>query len=120
MQPPDLLKVRELHDAFFSDFEFPQFLRMLNAYIIEDEDGEIILAGGVEMVGEAVLVTNKERNPVTIGRALLEAKQISEFTCRKVGIRDLYAFVNNTGYAKHLVQHGFQPHGLTTLSMRIK
>ncbi len=108
-----------MHEAFFSDFEFPQFLRMLNAYVIEDDDG-IILAGGVELVGEAVLVTNKERNPHTIGRALLEAKQIAEFTCKKVGIRDLYAFVNNSNYAKHLIQHGFQSHELTTLSMRIK
>ena len=104
--PRDLSKVREMHENYYSEFDFPNFLRLLNGFIIEDTDG-IIIAGGVEMVGEAVLVTNKERSRVTIGRALLEAQAIDVFTCKKFGIKDLYAFVNNNDYAKHLIQHGF-------------
>lgn len=105
--PEDLAKVRELHEEYYSEFDFPDFLRLINGYIVEDSDG-IIMAGGVELVGEAVLVTNKERSRITIGRALIEARAINIFTCKKVGIRDLYAFVNNNDYAKHLIKHGFQ------------
>lgn len=104
--PNDIGKVRALHNEYYPQFDFPDFLRLLVGYVVEDEEG-IILAGGVECVGEAVLVTNRARNAMTIGRALLEAKRANMFTCRRVGIRDLYAFVDNDDYAKHLIQHGF-------------
>jgi len=114
----DYYRVKELHDKYYSEFDFPKFQDMLNAYVIEDEQG-IIMAGGIERVAEAVLVTNKDRSRITIGRALIEAQKISLFTCKSFCIRDLYAFVNNDEYAEHLIKHGFQRHGLTTLSMRV-
>jgi hypothetical protein len=104
--PKDLMQIREMHEEYYSEFDFPDFLRLINGYVVEDDEG-IIMAGGVELVGEAVLVTNKARNPISIGRALVESKAINLFTCKQVGIRDLYAFVNNNDYAKHLIQHGF-------------
>lgn len=113
----DLKKIKELNDKYYSDFEFPDFFRLLNGFVIEDDTG-IIMAGGVEMVGEAVLVSNKERNAITLGRALVEAQAIDVFTCHKFGIRDLYAFVNNDDYAKHLIKHGFTDCP-RALSMRI-
>jgi hypothetical protein len=114
----DYWKVKELHNKHYPEFEFPRFDEMLNAYVIEDEEG-IIMAGAIENVAEAVLVTNKDRSRVTIGRALVEAQSISLFTCKSFRIHDLYAFVNNDEYAKHLIKHGFREHGLTTLSMKV-
>jgi hypothetical protein len=93
---------------------------MLNAFVIEDDKGDIVMGGAVEHVGEVVLVTDKSKPLTTIGRALLEAKAISEFTAKTFGIKELYAFVNNGDYAKHLIQHGFEKHPHTALSMRIK
>lgn len=115
----DLEKVKRLHEQYYSEFDFPEFFRMLNAFVIEDDKGEIIMAGGIEGVAESVLVTDKSKSNITIGRALIEAQLISVWTCKKYGIRELYAFVNNDSYAKHLIQHGFSPHGLTTLSMKV-
>jgi len=114
----DYWKVKELHNKHYPEFEFPRFDEMLNAYVIEDEQG-IIMAGAIENVAEAVLVTNKDRSRVTIGRALVEAQKISLFTCKAFRIRELYAFVNNDEYAEHLIKHGFGRHGLTALSMKV-
>ena len=114
----DLEEVRKLHYKYFPEFDFPNFLHFLNAFIIEDKDGSIIMAGGVELVAEAVLVTNKAKGEIKIGKALVEAQQIATFTCQKFGIRDLYAFVNNDIYAKHLIQHGFH-NGHRALTLRV-
>lgn len=104
--PDDLEAVRKLHQEYYPEFGFPDFLNLLNAYIIEDDEG-IIMAGGLEAVAEGVLVTNKARSRVKIGRALIEAQMISLFTCKRFGIKELYAFVNDDEYANHLIQHGF-------------
>jgi hypothetical protein len=114
----DYWRVKELHDKHYPEFDFPKLNDMLNAFVIEDDQG-IIMAGGVENVAEAVLVTNKDRSRITIGRALVEAQTISLFTCKSFRIRELYAFVNNDEYAEHLIKHGFGRHGLTTLSMKV-
>jgi N-acetylglutamate synthase-like GNAT family acetyltransferase len=103
----DLEEIKELHDRYYRHFEFPSFLNMLNAFVIEDNDGKIIMSGAVEKVAEAVLVTNKKQSEVKIGKALVEAQKCMTYTCDIHNIRDLYAFVDNDIYAKHLIQHGF-------------
>lgn len=103
----DINEVSRLHDKYYSEFRFPSFGQMLNAFVIEDEDNSIIMAGGVENVAETVLVTNKEKSRIKIGKALVEAQQCATFTCKAHGINDLYAFVKDEEYAQHLLQHGF-------------
>lgn len=117
--PNDMAKVREYHDKYYSEFAFPQFTQMEVAFIIEDEQEEIVMAGGVEAVGEAVLITNKEKSRIKIGKALVEAQRLSMFACKQVGIRDLYAFVKDDEYAEHLIQHGFSDCD-RALSIRIR
>ncbi len=115
----DIDAVKELHNRYYSEFGFPNFMQLLNAFVIEDDNGEIIMAGGIEQVAEVVLVTNKSQNKIKIGRALIEAQMVSLFTCKKFGIKEMYAFVNNYEYAKHLIQHGFTEHKLKTLNMKV-
>ena len=106
--PEDLRKIRELHDRFYPQFEFPEVLACCNAYVIEDENRDIVVAGFIEQVAEAMLVTNKAKSEIKIGKALVEAQKVAIFTCMKFGMRDLYAFVDSDVYAKHLLQHGFE------------
>lgn len=103
----DLDELEILHNKYYSQFQFPDFMHMLNAFIIEDDDKSIILGGAVEKVAEAVLVTNKEKSRIKIGKALVEAQKCSMFTCKVNDIRELYAFVDNEQYAHHLKKHGF-------------
>lgn len=106
--PEDLRRIRLLHDRYYPQFEFPDVLHCINAFVIEDETTDIVLAGFIEQVAEAMLVTNTAKSEIKIGKALVEAQRCSMFTCSRFGIRDLYAFVDNDVYAKHLMQHGFE------------
>lgn len=114
----DLDKIREYHEKYYSEFDFPTFANFLNAFIIEDNEG-IVMAGGVERVGEAVLVTNRERSNITVGKALIIAQGACIAACKNTGIREINAFVNNTDYARHLIKHGFEPRYEHALMMRI-
>jgi hypothetical protein len=116
--PSDIALVRKLHEQYYRQFEFPPFANSLNAFVIEDEKNEIVMAGSVEMVAEAMLITNKAKSEIKIGKALVEAQKCSAYTCAVHKIRDLYAFVDNDVYAQHLIQHGFHDSG-RALKLRI-
>lgn len=105
----DVKEIQKLHDKYYSQFEFPKFFNkvIINAFVIEDETSEVVMAGAVERTAEIVLVTNKEKSRIKIGKALVEAQRCSAFTCAVNNIRDMYAFVDNDEYANHLKQHGF-------------
>lgn len=103
----DIAEVARLHAEYYPQFEFPPFARCLNAFVIEDENNDIVMAGSVEKVAEVMLVTNKAKSRIKIGKALVEAQKCSAFTCVMNDIRDAYAFVDDDEYAKHLIQHGF-------------
>lgn len=116
--PNDLRRIRELHNKYYPQFEFPEVLSCCNAFVIEDENRDIVIAGFIEQVAEAMLVTNKAKSEIKIGKALMEAQRVAIFTCQNFGMRDLYAFVDSDVYAKHLLQHGFEE-GHRALKMRI-
>lgn len=103
----DMLEIRKLHDQYYNQYEFPPFLDCLNAFVIEDESNEIVMAGAIEKVAEIMLVTNKAKSEIKIGKALVEAQRCSMFTAGVHHIRDMYAFTDNDAYAQHLIRHGF-------------
>ena len=103
----DLTEVLALHNKYFGHLEFPPFGDCLNAFIIEDEKEEIVLAGAAEKVAEAMLVTNKAKSEIKLGKSLVMAQHYLEYTCQINQIRDMYAFVDREIYAKHLIKHGF-------------
>jgi hypothetical protein len=107
----DIEKVRKLHERFYPDLNFPDFLNgFLCSFALTDNNDEIIMAGGVRPVGEVILVTDKEKSEIQIGRALVEAMRVSLFIGSKFNLDELVAFVkNNESYASHLVRHGFYP-----------
>ena len=90
---------------FRSDF----FNGFYGAFIIEEDD-EMIMGGGVQMIGEAVLVTDKDKNEMKIGRALIEAQKAVLYLGNRFGLEEIVAFIkDNDAYARHLVRHGFYP-----------
>lgn len=115
----DLIKIKELHDKYYSEFEFPDFSHIWRGFVIEDESDEIVMAGGVEIMGEALLVSNKSKSRIKLGKALVVAQGACAYTCNRLRIRNLHAFVNNSEYARHLVKHGFQERFDQVLRMRI-
>jgi len=103
----DLKELRRIHDRDYPHLEFPNFQKMLAFKIMDTKEG-FILAGGVEMIGEALLITDKTKNRIKIGRALVEAQRVCLKFCRDLGIRELVAFTSDEEYQKHLRMHGFE------------
>ncbi len=114
----DLDKIRKLHDRYYSEFEFPPFDKMIGGFVIEDDE-DIVMAGCVEAVAEAMLVTNKTKSRIKIGKSLVIAQGACIRFCQQSNIRELNAFVNNHDYARHLIMHGFVPRYEHALVMRV-
>lgn len=116
----DVDHLRELHEKYYSQFDFPDFFKecIANFGIIDEESNEIVIAGGVRPIAESLLVTDQKFNRIKIGRALVLAQRISEYICQNSGLDELHAFVTNEDYKNHLIQHGFSPRS-PALSMKV-
>lgn len=111
LKTDDLGILKSLHEKHFgADFDFPElFENYLVGFAVTDANDEIILAGGVRRIGETVLITDKSKNMHSIGKALVEALQVSNYVCKQNNIDLLHAFVKDEAYARHLIKHGFNP-----------
>jgi hypothetical protein len=109
MEWDDIGKLRELHETFFQDqFSFPDFVNgFLTAFTITDDDGRVIVGGGVRTMAEAVVITDIDAPRTTVGRALVEALNASKYICKRFQQPHLHAFVTNRHYEKHLRMRGF-------------
>lgn len=115
----DVDKLRELHQKYYPQFDFPEFFKeCFCRFIITDSEGEIIIGGGVRTIAESMIVTDQSMSRIKIGRALIEAQRASMYACGRMNISELHAFVDNEEYAKHLIKHGFSPRS-RALSMKV-
>jgi len=111
LTPEDIGKIRELHEKFYSDLEFPDFFNgFMCAFLIDDDDDKLILAGGVRLIAESIVITNKDMFPSTRVQALLKALDVSIHVCKNTSpnITQLHAFVGEAFWSNQLQRHGFR------------
>jgi hypothetical protein len=111
LKKEDMQRVHELSEEHFPDLEVPTFMDgYYAAFVIEDEDSNIVVAGGLRPSAEILIVTDKDADEIKIGRALVEAQNASLYVGQRFGLNELVAFIkDNDAYARHLVRHGFYP-----------
>lgn len=119
LKPSDLDYIRMIHERDYPDLDFSLQRPLLSAFVIDDENDEMIMAGGVEAIAEALLVTDKTKSRIKIGKALVEAQRFAMYTCGIHNIRELHAFTTDKQYASHLIQHGFHEREEQVLRMII-
>ncbi len=119
LRKEDIPRLKEIHDRDYPELEFFLNRPLLSVFVIEDDNEDIIMAGGVEGIGESLLLTDKTKSRIKIGKALVEAQRFSLFTCGRHNIQELYAFVTDGDYEKHLIQHGFEKRNEMVLRMRL-
>jgi hypothetical protein len=116
----DIQALEALHNLYYPDLDMPDYLGIVGSFLIEDEHEEIVMAGCVELIGEAKLTTNLDMNRIKIGKALVIAQGACISICRTYGITELLAMVkSNPDYVKHLIRHGFYDREQQVLSMRM-
>ena len=117
----DIEKLHELSARHYPEFDCPDFHRgYFNTSVILNDNHEVIMGIGLRKLIEVVLVTDKEMNKITIGKALIKALGHSINTSRSEGIDFLHAFVKDPGYERHLIEHGFEIRDSKTLSLYVK
>lgn len=107
----DVDKIKEIHEKFYPDLEFPDFFNgFMCAFVINEDDDTIILAGGVRLIAESIVITNKDLTAAARVRALLKALEISTHVCKNTSpnITQLHAFVGEKFWANQLKEHGFR------------
>jgi len=110
----DLEELKRIHEKFYPNDNFPDFTK-LNSVVVDTDDttGKIILCGGIELVTEGVLLSNKDASELSRGRALIRVLNHMMLTCGRLGQSDLLAFVNDSDetWMRALKLYGFKPAG---------
>lgn len=106
----DISRLKVIHSRYFSkEFDFPDFFtNFLSSFVVTDNNDDIIVGGGVRVITEAVIVTNKDFSPKKRREALLEIMRASMFTSSLRGFNELHAFVQDEKWLSHLTKIGFR------------
>ena len=109
-KPADKEWVSEMHNKFFNSNEpIDLFDGSFSCPFVIEEDGEIVLAGGVKTLAEVAIVTDRNKNIRTRVTALLQALGSSITIAREMNQQCIYAFVNDDDqYVKHLQKYNFK------------
>jgi len=100
--------IAQLHELYFkTEFDMPDFMDFVCAFVVEDEKG-IITAGGVRDIAECILVTDLSLDPRVRIKALYQMLDASTFVCKKSGYEQMYAWSQNYKYTKRLMKNGFR------------
>lgn len=104
----DLAEVERIHSLHFAnEFNLPEFMKYVCAFVIEDEKG-IIVAGGIRDIAECVAVTDLSRDPRDRIRALYQLLDASTFVCTRSGYDQMYVWSQNPRYTKRLMRNKFR------------
>lgn len=107
MVAEDLAQLREIHKKFYQhEFNFPDFTKFASALVVVEND-KIITGGGLVAVPEAIVLTDKEANPMNKIKALIEFLQASSFAAKQLGASQIHAFIQDVKWENHLRSMGF-------------
>lgn len=108
--PSDYHKLKELHKKFYDkEFNFDELLNnYLSSFVVTSDNGEIITGGGVRVIAESVIITDKEYLIKDRREALQEMLRACMFTANIRGFNQLHAFIQDEKWLKHLKRVGFK------------
>ena len=111
----DKADIDRIYNRFYSNNEYPPFWeqrdpsKFQKSFAVTTDDGELVLAGGVKLIAEAIILTDKDQATRTRFEALLQALGSTIFISEGMKYKQMHAFVNNDEkYSKHLQRFGFK------------
>lgn len=111
LQWEDRPEINRIYKEFYSNNEYPEFFFdcLSNAFVVTEDSGRIIVAGGVKNIAEAVFVTDKSIPPSDRLDALLQGLGSTISIVRDMRHNQVHAFVNNDEkYVNTLKKFGFK------------
>lgn len=118
----DERELRTIHERYYKhEFTFEEFHdHFINMFAVTHDDGRIISAGGTRAICESVIVTDKGFSLRQRREALLKILQMSIFSARQAGFRELHATAQDLSWENILRKYEFaDPKGkFLSLSLR--
>ncbi len=104
-------KLKEIWDTHYShEFSFPDFTsQFMYNFEVVDDSGEIITGGGIKLIPEIVLMTDKTQNVLDKRLALYTALDFSIYTAQQLHFDSLHCFVKDDSWGRRLKKTGFKP-----------
>jgi hypothetical protein len=99
----NLEDVKSIHDG---SFEIPNDL--VNPFQVMSEDNRIITAGGIKLIPEIVLITDKQSPVLDRKLALNVALDYMLHDAKELGFSNLHVFVNDQVWKHRLLRTGFK------------
>lgn len=111
LEAGDIDEIRRIHhEHYINEFDFPDFLHnFVCAFVVTDDDGKIVSAGGVRLIAESIVVTNKDYSVRDRRTALCYVLDASEFITKHADFKELHAFIQDEDWYNHLQKVGFLP-----------
>ena len=106
----DYTRIKEIHEKFYkTEFDLPDFVeKYICSFVVVNEDNnDIICAGGLRKIVEAVLITNQDYSARTRKKALFEVLAANTYFAQKYDYHELHAFVQDPQWEHHLRKVGF-------------
>ena len=103
----DYATAKVIHEKYYEfEFPFPDFndLNSAGRYVVEDDDGSVILVGDLKLLVEAVLLTDKSKHPRKVHDALTAFLTVATFEAK---FTQLHCTVFDPRWMKQLVKRGF-------------
>ena len=109
----DKIEIDRIYKEFFDSNEYPNFLDkevFPCAFVVtNEEDTKVLLAGGVKLVAEAVVVSDQSLSKRERFDALLQALGSITFIAQGMKHKQIHVFVNNDEkYVRILQRFGFK------------
>ncbi len=119
MIEPDIDELRKVHKQYENEFPLHEFdSKHFIGLLTAEEDG-IISLGGIRLIPEIVIVTDRTK-PVKVRRsALLAILQSAGYLTHRAGHDGLHAFIQDKEWLRHLLKYGFKETKGTSLIYNI-
>ncbi len=103
----DIDQLVKIHDQFYKEeFSFIDFCHSFIDFFVVEENEKIITAGGIRVLAESVIITDKSYPTKTRVRALRQMLDAQLFACK---FNQLHAFIiNEPEWENQLKKIGFK------------
>lgn len=119
IQEQDFEELYRIWMKFYKDdFPFPDFAsRYICAFVVDDDKGKIVSAGGVRTIAESIFITDRDTSVRKRLEALKQLLVANSYVTERAGFKNLNAIVKDTSWKKHLIRIGFKEEQLLYLEL---
>jgi hypothetical protein len=108
----DIEELKRIHKEGNYELEYPFEVfssRFSDLFSVVDDDDKLISSGGVRLVPEIVVATDKSQSARVRREALVKILQIAEYITRRDGHQGFTASTDDEKWYNHLLKYGFVP-----------